>query len=154
VRAGLILMLKGGALPESERWRYATLKPGARPLDALAVELARPHNGDVVALRESLERTDRAFLLNIELLLAGQDGARLILVVDQAEELWTIAPDDQRQQFIQLLLTAVAASQTPAMVIFAMRADFLHRAAEHHDLAGLIKEHLDLVSPMTIDEIR
>src|SRR6266487_2403256 len=36
VRAGLVPMLRGGALSGSERWRYVTLRPGPRPLDALA----------------------------------------------------------------------------------------------------------------------
>src|SRR5262249_32872273 len=47
VRAGLIPMLKGGALKGSERWRYLTIKPGARPLDVLATELTKLQGGDV-----------------------------------------------------------------------------------------------------------
>src|SRR5215207_9973090 len=47
VRAGLIPALKGGALPGSERWRYIVMKPGDRPLDALAVALARLQGGDI-----------------------------------------------------------------------------------------------------------
>ena len=65
VRAGLIPMLKGGALPGSESWRYITLKPGARPLDALAAELAKLH-GDptaVVQYGQTLSTGERALLL-------------------------------------------------------------------------------------------
>src|SRR5215207_1269634 len=47
VRAGLIPMLKGGALPGSEKWSYITLKPGTRPLDTLAAELTRLQGGDL-----------------------------------------------------------------------------------------------------------
>jgi hypothetical protein len=41
VRAGLISMLRGGALLGSDAWRYIVFKPGARPLDTLAAELAK-----------------------------------------------------------------------------------------------------------------
>jgi hypothetical protein len=57
VRAGLIPELRGGALPGSQHWRYALLKPGDRPLDALAAALAKLQGADIgsgLALRDQL----------------------------------------------------------------------------------------------------
>ena len=167
VRAGLIPMLKSGSLPGSGSWPYFTFKPAARPLDTLAAELAKLQGGDlgaVLALSRQLAETDRALLLAADLLVDRASGQRLVLVVDQFEELWTLQATEPEQHaaslaqqqapFIQLLLTAVAAPDTPLLVVLSMRADFLHRAAEHPALASAIAEHDVIVSPMTSTELR
>ena len=87
-----------------------------------------------------------------------------MLVVDQAEELWTLAPtepearqhfvEQQQRPFIRLLLAQLAAPDSPLLMVLTMRADFLHRAAEHPELARAIGEHDVIVSPMTADELR
>ena len=167
VRAGLIPLLKGGALPGSDCWRYVTLKPGARPLNALAAALAEAHGGslgDAAAIRDALRTGDDALLLAADMLLAGQDGARLALVVDQAEELWTLEPAEpearaafisqQQCPFIRLLLSATGAPNSPVVAMLTMRADFLHRAAEYRELSEQIQRHLVIVGPMTADELR
>jgi hypothetical protein len=144
VRAGLIPELRGGALPGSQHWRYAVLKPGDRPLDALAAALANLHGDNLaskLALSASLAADDSALLRTADILLDGQEDTRLVLVIDQAEELWTLAPTDpeargkfvaeQQRPFIQLLLAATASERSPVLVVLKIRADFLHRAAEH-----------------------
>ena len=167
VLAGLLPALRRGDLPGSERWRYLALKPGARPLDALAVALTTLQGGDqlggALAIRDQLGRDDRALLLAADLLLAGQPATRLVLVIDQFEELWTQAPaapearapwiEQQHRGFIQQMLTA-AASDCPIAIVLTMRADFLHRAAESRDLARWIGEHDVIISPMAPYELR
>lgn len=157
VRAGLIPLLKGGALEGSAEWRYIVLKPGARPLDVLATELAKLQGNDLdLALRLSrlLAESDRALLLAADMLLDRTQGQRLVLVVDQFEELWTQAPAEQRDRFIRLLLTATGATDEPLLLITTMRADFLHRAIEQRPLAERIERHVALVSPMQPVELR
>jgi hypothetical protein len=166
VRAGLIPMLKGGALPGSERWRYLTIKPSARPIDLLATELTKLQGGDlssVLLLSRQLAETERALLLAAGLLLDRAAGQRLVIVIDQAEELWTLAPaepearaafvKEQQRPFIDQLLAA-AAPDTPLLIVLTMRADFLHRAAEHTALARAIADHDLIVSPMAPAELR
>jgi ABC-type multidrug transport system fused ATPase/permease subunit len=41
VRAGLIYALKQGAIPNSDRWLYATLTPGRDPIESLALAMSR-----------------------------------------------------------------------------------------------------------------
>lgn len=168
VRAGLIPELKSGALTGSEGWLYATLKPGARPLDALAVALARLKPGEgaeaVLSMRRLLAEDERGLLLAADLLLGEREKGRLVLVVDQAEELITLAPagqsagaaneQDQSGLFIRHLLAASAADQTPVCVIVTLRADFLGRVAEHPDLARWIADHDVIVSAMSAVELR
>jgi WD40 repeat protein len=157
VRAGLIPQLKTGAVEGSQGWRYAALKPGARPLDALAAELATLQGGQLdLALRLSgaLTESDRALLLAADMLLEQESGQRLMILVDQFEELWTQASAEQRDQFIKLLLAATDAPDTPILIVLTMRADFLPRALEHRELAERIERHVALVSPMQPDELR
>jgi WD40 repeat protein len=167
VRAGLIPALKRGALPGSEMWHFLTpLKPGARPLNALAATLATAQAGrlgDIAAIHQTLSKKPDALLLIADGLLSGQTNPRLVLVVDQAEELWTLAPiepaartaflTDQQQPFINCLLAAARAADHPVLIILTMRADFLHRALEHQELASWTKTYNVLVEPLTRDEL-
>jgi len=66
--------------------------------------------------------------------------------------LWML--EQQQRPFIHQLLNALPVSNSPLLIIFTMRADFLHRAAEHPELAKAIGEHDLIVSPMTADELR
>ena len=61
IAAGLLPSLSAGLLPGSERWRSVVMRPGEHPLAAL----------------DSLPVSD------------GDEDERLVLVVDQFEELFT-----------------------------------------------------------------
>lgn len=167
VLAGLLPALRTGDLTGSDGWRYVVLKPGARPLDALAAALSKAQGGDLgtaLALRDALSKDRGALLVAAEMLGAMAGGPRLVVVVDQCEELWTQLPADpqaheafvreQQLPFINLLLHAVTAPSTPVLAILTMRADFLHRAAEIRDLANVVSSRIIVVSPMQPDELR
>ena len=73
--------------------------------------------------------------------LLAHEQAKLILVIDQLEELFTvegISPDDRRL-FIHLL--AGLARSGAVWVLATMRADFRHRAAELPELISLTGDH-------------
>ncbi|GAB4211420.1 MAG: hypothetical protein OHK0022_45930 [Roseiflexaceae bacterium] len=166
VRAGVLPMLMSGALNGSKHWRYLTMKPGPNPLDTLARELAVFQGGGVDAMRslqEDLARDDLA-LLFIARQVAQREGQRLVLFVDQFEELWTLQPTDpikradwqeqQQRQFIRLLLSAAVEPGGPLVVIVTLRADFLHRAAEEPGLAPVLADNDAIVSSMSQEELR
>ena len=82
-------------------------------------------------------------------LILGFEEAKLILVVDQLEELFTapgVGPQERRR-FIQLL-DGLARSGA-VWVIATLRADFWHRAAEISELIGLAEGsgRIDLAAP-------
>jgi tetratricopeptide (TPR) repeat protein len=90
-------------------------------------------------------------------LLLAFEVAKAILIIDQVEELFTIAginPDDRRL-FIQLL--AGLARSGAVWVIVTLRADFWHRAAEIPELVALAEGpgRIDLAaaSPAEIAEM-
>jgi WD40 repeat protein len=169
VRAGLIPQLRAGALPSSERWLYCpALRPGPRPLNSLAAALINMPNGAALGnlfdLQERLATREDALLIAADGLRNGNPDVRLVMLIDQAEELWTFAPTNaamhatfvtqQQGPFLQQIISATQTPDSPLVLLFALRADFLHRAAEHPALAYVIGEHDLIVSPMTNDELR
>jgi WD40 repeat protein len=81
--------------------------------------------------------------------LLGFEDAKLILIVDQLEELFTAsgAASEQRRQFTQLL--GGLARSGAVWVIATLRADFWHRAAEIPELVALAERQgrIDLAVP-------
>ena len=162
VRAGLIPALRQGALPGSERWTIHLFRPGSSPLEELVAQLAPTiaQEGDVEGtshhLLDRLSTSGRA--LDMTVRLALQDAPlerRLVLVVDQFEEVFTLCADErQRRRFIENLLYAAVASKGRVVVILTMRADFYHRCSAHRDLARRLSEQQLLVGPMSQDELR
>jgi formylglycine-generating enzyme required for sulfatase activity len=167
VRAGLIPALKQEAIPGSAAWHYPpVIRPSGRPLDMLANALAALQDGTLgtaAALRQSLNCTDHALLLAVDNVNRNREPGRLVLVIDQAEELWTALPvaDPERadavaeqRTFLQLLMAAIAASDRTILVILTLRADFLHRAIEDAALARLLSIHSVMVPPLERDQLR
>ena len=126
LRAGLLADLAGGVLPGSERWTRRVLRPGAEPMRAL----------------------DRA------LGGAGENG-RLLLAVDQFEELFSLCPDErERTAFVGGLAGLATDGPRPAAVVLAVRADFYGRCAAYPELEALLSANQVLVGPMRREELR
>ncbi len=90
LRAGLLPALVGGVLPGSERWRRVLMRPGERPLEELRRLLA---SGAKDPLGETLAT------------LSGDE--RLVLAIDQLEELFTACRSDaERDGFIEAIARA------------------------------------------------
>ena len=138
LRAGLLPALAGGVLPGSEGWRRLLLRPGERPLEELRRVLV---SGAKDPLAEALD--------------ALPSGARLLLAVDQLEELFTACQSDvERGGFADTLARAAADPEGRAVVVVALRADFYGRFAAHPGLAELLGANHVLVGPMQASELR
>jgi hypothetical protein len=137
VRAGLLPLVAD----EPGWWTLPPLVPGADPVRALARELAagaRPVGLDwtVGQARERLE-ADRLGELADELLLAAPGPGqrrRLLVVVDQFEELLTQAAPAARAQFAELLRPAL---DNPIQVVATLRPEFLAQLLASPELASL-----------------
>jgi Novel STAND NTPase 1/TIR domain len=157
VRAGVLAKLRQGALPDSDGWMYLVFKPGTRPLDELAVGLAgMKHQDNIASLRNSLAASERELYLQTRLLLQAHPAeARVCLIVDQFEEVFTLCQDQtERTQFIDVLRYAVTVAGGQSIILLTMRADFLTRAAEYKPLAELLSTHQFLIGPMDCDDLR
>jgi formylglycine-generating enzyme required for sulfatase activity len=164
VRAGLVPALRQ---PVADKvWEIATLLPGSRPLHALAgvlLPFLEPEMTevdrlkDVHKLAEGLVAGELTLGPVIERVLAKQPGTdRLLLVVDQWEELYTQAKDDEAKacttRFIDVLLAAV--DTAPVTVVLTLRADFYGDALGHRGLSDLIPKAQVALGPMTGEELK
>ena len=157
VRAGLLPALASGALPGSDTWVPLVLAPGSEPLAALADRLAPLLAGaDPAALLARVAAGPGALAeLTAEALTGRSATARLLLVVDQFEEVFTACRDEAvRRRFVDLLVTAAGDGDGGCVVALALRADFYGRCAAHPELAAELAESQVLVGPMTDQELR
>ena len=82
-------------------------------------------------------------------------GARLLLLIDQFEEVFTLCSDEaERRGFIRGLVAAVSDPDTQTSVVLGVRADFYPRCAEYPELVEVIQDRRVLVGPMTAAELR
>ena len=126
LRAGLLPALQHDVLPGSGDWAIALLRPGAHPLAALAQAVAQ----------------------------ASTQG-RLVIAVDQLEELFTACHDEaERTRFADALVAAVRDPRRRALVLIAMRADFYGRCASYPELWRMLGASHVPVGPMGRDELR
>src|SRR5262249_25727348 len=157
VRAGLIPALRTGALPQSEGWTICVFKPGSRPLTTLTAQLL-----DVCPGKDSMQNTldqmgtdERTLHLAVALALANKPAVRIVWVVDQFEEVFTLCNDEkERASFLRNLLYASSIPDGQSTVLLTMRADFLPKCATSPDLAARVAAQQFLVSPMDADMLR
>jgi len=159
--AGKSSFVAAGVIPrlrEEGPWTVLRMRPGRRPLRALVACLLRgdatraSRNGGASADSRSrsqttgphpdtLESMEASLLLDLReapgrlslrlVDLAGLDQSRVLLFVDQLEELYTLVEDpEQRRLFMQALCSAADDPEGPVRVVFTLRDDFLGRVAE------------------------
>ena len=155
--AGLLPKLKQGALPRSEYWIYLDpMVPGKHPLEALTVTLTSlfPQRS-LKSIREDLEEDSARGLHLLLTTYVKESGMSVVLVIDQFEELFTqTATEDERQQFIDVLLAAISEPHGPLIGLLTLRADFYDRPLQYPELGRLIKSHQVIVFPMEMPGLR
>ena len=136
VRAGLIPLMAD----EAGWMTVPPVVPGGSPVSALSRELARAARSvglgwTVEHVYGLLEADDGLTILVNELLVAAPAHARrLLLVVDQFEELLTVADSGSRARFAGLLGPAMSG---PLQVVATLRPEFLGRLLACAELSEL-----------------
>ena len=146
-----------------------SLRPGAQPLRALAAtllplldpglsETARLH--DLSALEAQL-RQEPALLRDVvgRILAKHPPARRLLLVLDQFEELYTLGADPPEQQiFVDRLLAALPAPPPgrppPLTAVLTLRGDFYGAALAYRPLADALQGRVVNLGPMTAAELQ
>jgi len=153
LHAGLIPALRRGAVPGSSEWFVTDMVPGAHPLDELEVALTRVASQAAPSLHEHLLRDERGLLRAAQLLLPDDDSD-LLLVIDQFEEAFTLAADeDERKRFLALLTAAATDPRSRIRIVLTMRADFFDRPLHYPGFAEVLKRRVETVVPMSADEL-
>ena len=91
----------------------------------IASERAR----DVDALAEVIREAPRQLALELQLLAQQREG-KVLLIIDQLEELFTLVDDpDEQRKFVEAMCSAADDPSEPVRVIFTLRDDFLGKLA-------------------------
>ncbi|OEJ28335.1 DNA-binding protein [Streptomyces agglomeratus] len=161
LRAGLVPALRRGALPVegSSNWPVVLCTPTAHPLKELLRCVGEALRAELGMSPESLRVRPRALADAVRRLPTAGRG-RLVLLVDQFEETFTLCADEsERRAFV----TALSALATPApegddvppgLVVLGVRADFSGRCLDHPELASVFSHGLFALGPMTGAELR
>ena len=167
--SGKSSLLRAGLIPSMPDWPrrvLALFTPGAMPLRELARQLALLGPGRDPAEPDPADPAILAGTSRIEAVLRSDPGEvpglvpgitpggsdpRLLIVVDQLEEIFTACRDEAEQQ---RFITAICALSGPAVVVAALRADFYDRALRYPELARALQERQVVVVPMTRQEVR
>ena len=132
LRAGLIPKLRAGALgiPGAGEWPLVLMTPGATP--------ARELSGRLAAVADDAP------------------GQRVVIVVDQFEEIFTSCDgENERVAFIRALRAAADHErESAALVVIGFRADFYPHALQYPELVSALQSRQVLVGPMTEEELR
>ena len=157
VMAGLLPRLQQGGLPGSEAWIYLDpIVPGSHPLESLALALAeRLPDRSLLSIRQDLEEDSARGLHQLATTLTHSQGTKVLLCVDQFEELFTqTSAQEEREQFLELLVTALGEPRGPVIVILTLRADFYGHVLNSFVLGPLVEQYQCAVLPMNVQELR
>ena len=164
--SGKSSLLRAGVLPRLNRagreWLVLpVLRPQTRPLESLAQTLAVALKlpGDWRYLQQQLlTTTEPAALVNLFAgwaadlrLAAATPQAQLLLPIDQAEELFTVADQVERQRFVTVLATALQ-PPLPLQAVMTIRADAMGSLQSLPELVNIL-ETLPL-GPLSLERYR
>ncbi|MEQ8467573.1 nSTAND1 domain-containing NTPase [Coleofasciculus sp. E1-EBD-02] len=157
IRAGLLHQLQRGQhLSGTQEWLTLIFQPGEHPLQNLARSFINPHNPE----------RDYQFAQTMKLIQMGAVGLgivgrtmaekqRLVLVVDQFEQVFTCCQDEtERQQFFDCLLGGLDRTDNQLCLVIGMRTDFLSHCANYPELVQKIQALMVTVTPMTREGLK
>ncbi|HKG59671.1 MAG TPA: caspase family protein [Pyrinomonadaceae bacterium] len=147
-------LVKAGLLPRlrdvPENWQILSpLRPGKNPLQALSNLLTSASEPTAAFAAETPVLSDV-----VQSWCAQHPEAKLLLVVDQLEELVTMCRDlEERQTFLSLLADCLERHGDQFHLVITLRSDF-----EPHFSSSPLKEGWQaarfVIAPMTQDELR
>jgi hypothetical protein len=161
VRAGLLPRLRSD---RRMAWETVILVPTDQPLKSLAgvlVPLLEPTMGEVDRLAEAAKLAGRLASGTISLadvlkrILEKQSGTdRVLLVVDQFEELYTLTSEEEaRRRFLDELLSASSRAESRTNVALTLRGNFVGSALAYRPLSDRLQDAQINLGPMTREEL-
>jgi len=164
VFAGLLPQLQG-----DDEWVIVQLRPGSKPFQSLAGALVpllddklteTEHLVEVQRLAGALRSGEISLTQVVERALTKHPIAnRLLLVIDQFEELFTLNRESEVQiSFLDELLAMAQFGDThqssSIVCLLTLRADFMGQALAHRPFADALQNGSLMLGPMTRKELR
>ncbi len=157
LHAGLVPRFRKGEISGSENWTIATMVPGARPFEQLEVALV---DAALESMPDGPTRISEQLtapkdgVLKACRRLTREPGDRILLVIDQFEELFTLIPSRaERRRFVDNLEVAIEDPSGCVVVVLGLRADFYGRPLEYPRFARMMTEGIVNVVTLTLDEL-
>ena len=176
--SGKSSLVYAGLFPELRRnsggktWDMLSIRPGNEPLNSLSEALSPPPDGARLAERIEMINSDAERLRSgavrlgqlVNYYLGQQPGTeRLLLFIDQWEELYTLAvttksvekrtqKQDDLNRFIDLLIEST--EESPTNVVLTVRADFYGQLLQHPRLPAIIENQQINLGPMTRSQLQ
>ena len=152
VRAGVVPRVLAGALGQ-RKWQVATMVPGDRPVERLAQALS-PVLGQ--AEEEVLAHLRSSPSWGASLFEERGGDERLLLLVDQFEEAWTLSRKDDRATFFEALaaFASVGAGVHGVSVVATLRVDFLGQIEDLGELGALALRAPVVLGPLSSEGLR
>jgi len=151
VHAGLVPAIRA----QGGNWQVRMLRPGRSPLESLAGTIDEVIDGqDAEFYIDQLHDAPGEYG---ELLrkAARRKKHKVLIIVDQLEELFTLSDNDEvRKTFLASLLAAADDVTSPVRVVLSMRADFLDRLAGHKHFLSELSRGLFFLSAPDLDNLR
>ena len=156
LNAGLITHLKA-----SGDWLVLKTRPSVSPMKSLAKVLVDTLYDDPIAQSENTKELTEKLGHSIDLTdlceraLSQSGRSRLLLVIDQFEELYTNTPDQSVQQhYIDQLLSLVATDSVT--LLLSLRADFIAQLMAYQPLTQVMNQYSQyqlILGGMSADEL-
>ena len=144
LRAGVVPALRSS----EESWEVLICRPGRAPLAGLATLLQPVGQTEHHTLVDRL-RAEPGYLGTLLRSRARQKQQRILLFVDQFEELYTLGADAADRRAYTACLAGVADdTSTPLRVVVSMRSDFLDRVAEDRPFMDQLTRGLIFLPPV------
>ncbi len=150
VAAGMVPRLRLGR-EGTPPWLITQMTPGADPFAAWteAIRQIAVEAPDDMTRRL---RADPGASRSAHRGLANTRG-RSLVVIDQFEELYTLADIEDQERFVEMLLAVAADTSIPVHTVAVLRADFFHRPLASAGLTEAIEQSTIAVHPLTPDEL-
>ncbi|WP_225410210.1 serine/threonine-protein kinase [Stigmatella hybrida] len=159
VRAGLVPLLKRSG----EAWEALVIRPGRHPLAALA-SIVAPLVGssttieeDIQAQTQLVERlyAEPGYVGSVLRSRARRERRKVLLFLDQFEELYTLVPDARERRAFTACLSGIADDATsPIRVVLSIRSDFLDRVPEDERFMAELNQGLFFLTAPSREGLR
>jgi Trypsin-like peptidase domain/WD domain, G-beta repeat len=152
VTAGLI-----PALLHTGEWVTTSFQPGRTPFNALAMALYELESPDRTPSINELNHRgqqlrDHGLAVLTSTLRVALRGKRILLHLDQFEEIFTARADQKQDkeaaEFLDRILSSQDADNAACRLVCTLRADFLGQVLSHPDLGRRLQDRLVTISAM------
>ncbi|MEH2205697.1 MAG: hypothetical protein V7K53_16720 [Nostoc sp.] len=165
--SGKSSVVLAGLVPKLQKqgyWKFTHFRPGSEPFQALAESLVPLYEPDKNATEQMSQARQLAeYFANGSVPLQdvfskikrNYPNHRVLLIVDQFEELYTLCADQKvRRGFLDTLLACFQSDpDNNTVLVGTMRADFLGNLLSYRPLADVLQNADIKLAPMNRDEL-